>query len=611
MRTSRTAFMLLTIILASTLFTLVDVALAQVPGAPWQAIDDLGRKTVASKDAPDLRENKTVGLFYFLWMDPTTIIPQDKKNRAEGDVGPYDLNKIIETVDPAPTQKDELLGSNGEMHFWGEPLFGYYDSRDPWVVRRHIQLIADAGVDVLIFDTTNAVTYPHVYLPLCDLLLKMKSEGANVPQVTFMTNTRVDLCVPQLWEDFYSKEKYKPLFFQWEGKPFILANPDEVQDAFKDKFTFRSAYWPTNGNKNTHNEWQWVAGYPQNYSWSKDENTPEEVNVSTSQNLSRDANCDPVWMSMNTARGRSFVYGAEKQQDDPDLGLNFAQQWSRAYELDPPFVMVTGWNEWIAGRWYVPYRDPETKKVENIYAFVDQYNYEYSRDVEPNRSSKRVDAYYLQMVDGIRKYKGASKLTQRAPRMTIDINAGTEQWVDVQPTLRDYVNETAPRDFTGVGGAYYKNDSGRNDIAVVKTARDADNVYIYIETREPIAKDALNGLCVMLDADSDLATGWRGGDVVVGREYREDGNASVETYAAPADNDSQAWNTDAKTFDARWALDGNKLQLALPLALFQAGDGLNAATFKVLDNVPMESFADLYDQGDVAPESAFFYTVEY
>lgn len=586
-----------------------DVGL--VPGVPWNAIDDLGRKIANTKNAPELRKNRTVGLFYFLWMNPTTIIPQDKKNRPENDPAPYNIDTICKTIDPDPTQKDELLGSNGEMHFWGEPLFGYYDSRDPWVVRRHIQLIADAGVDVLIFDTTNAVTYPHVYLPLCDLLLKMREEGQTIPQVTFMTNTRVDLCVPQLWEDFYSKEQYKPLFFQWEGKPFLIANPKEVPDAFKDLFTFRSAYWPTNGNKITHDEWHWVAAYPQPYSWSKDKDTPEQVNVSTAQNLAQNKEAMPVWMSLGTARGRSFVWGAKKQKVDSDVGLNFAQQWTRAYELDPPFVMITGWNEWIAGRWYVPYHDSKTNTVTNIYAFVDQFNYEFSRDVEPNRASKYVDAYYLQMVDGIRKYKGVSATPQSAKWKSIDLTAGFEQWADVEPTLKDHINETIARNFDGVGGARYVNESGRNDLLYAKTTRDDQYVYVYVETREPIVPATPNGLCLMIDADRNLTTGWRGADLLIGREYREDGTTSAETYAKPKDKDSQAWSTKAKSFDVQWALDGNKIQFAIPVKLLKRGGNPKSLTFKILDNVPLNAPADLYDQGDVAPESSFFYAVEF
>ena len=32
------------------------------------AVDDLGRKTVTGKDAPEAREGKYVGIFYFLWL---------------------------------------------------------------------------------------------------------------------------------------------------------------------------------------------------------------------------------------------------------------------------------------------------------------------------------------------------------------------------------------------------------------------------------------------------------------------------------------------------------------------------------------------------------------
>ena len=54
-----------------------------------------------------------------------------------------------------------LWGPTALYHYWGEPLYGYYLSDDPWVLRRHAQLLADAGIDTLIFDTTNAATYPR------------------------------------------------------------------------------------------------------------------------------------------------------------------------------------------------------------------------------------------------------------------------------------------------------------------------------------------------------------------------------------------------------------------------------------------------------------------
>jgi hypothetical protein len=44
-------------------------------------------------------------------------------------------------------------------HHWGESLFGYYLTDDEGVLRKHAQMLADAGVDVVVFDVTNQITY--------------------------------------------------------------------------------------------------------------------------------------------------------------------------------------------------------------------------------------------------------------------------------------------------------------------------------------------------------------------------------------------------------------------------------------------------------------------
>ena len=46
-----------------------------------------------------------------------------------------------------------------ESIIFGEPLFGYYLASDEWVMRKHLQMLTDAGIDFTVFDTTNAVTY--------------------------------------------------------------------------------------------------------------------------------------------------------------------------------------------------------------------------------------------------------------------------------------------------------------------------------------------------------------------------------------------------------------------------------------------------------------------
>ena len=104
------------------------------------------------------------------------------------------------------------------------------------------------------------------------------------------------------------------------------------------------------------------------------------------------------------AMGRSWHNG--KQDDAPGavgLGLNFDEQWSRAMDIDPKFVFVTGWNEWIAGRYtrWSKYADADCHIPGGL--FVDQYTQEYSRDIEPMRGGHG-DNYYYQLAARVRQF---------------------------------------------------------------------------------------------------------------------------------------------------------------------------------------------------------------
>ena len=146
-------------------------------------------------------------------------------------------------------------------------------------------------------------------------------------------------------------------------------------------------------------------------------------------------------------------------------GDNFQEQWKRAFELDPPFVMVTGWNEWMAGRWVRP---------ENPLVFVDQYGEEFSRDIEPMKGGHG-DNYYWQLIANVRHYKGVPRVAEKLRRRKrLLLPAAFEQWRDVRPEFSGHIGETAPRDFDGAGGLHYTNLSGRNELAACKVARDAD-----------------------------------------------------------------------------------------------------------------------------------------
>src|SRR4051812_23606282 len=128
-----------------------------VPCTPWPATDALGRDVPVAGEVGQPRPDRFVGIFYFLWHSK-------RPGENVAGQGPRDISKILAQDSDALHHPDSpLWGGNGVAHYWGEPLYGYYLSTDPWVLRRHAQLLADAGIDTLIFDTTNAQSYPEVY----------------------------------------------------------------------------------------------------------------------------------------------------------------------------------------------------------------------------------------------------------------------------------------------------------------------------------------------------------------------------------------------------------------------------------------------------------------
>lgn len=557
--------------------------LAALPGVPWPATDGLGRSLPLADDVGEVRGDRFVGMFYFLWHSA----PAGKSPYWDG---PYDISKILSREPDALSKPDSpLWGPVGQYHYWGEPLFGYYRSDDPWILRRHAQFLADAGIDTLIFDTTNAHTYPEVYMTLCKVFRQIREEGGQTPHISFMVNTKAGETAEQLYHDLYQKGLYRELWFQWQGKPLLICDPAKARPKLQAFFTLRRAHWPFE-MVNTERAWHWEAAYPQPYGYVDDPQKPEQVNVSVAQNLRR-SDGKVTNMSEGNARGRSFHNGAfDNTPGAVNFGYNFQEQWQRALELAPPFVMITGWNEWIAGRWQRPGQP---------IVFVDQYDEEHSRDIEFARVG-HCDDYYWQMIANIRRYKGAPALPAAADANTIDIGIGFEQWKKVPAEFRDHVGETIPRDHAGVAGLHYSNRTGRNDLLSCKVAHDAGQLYFYLRTAAPIQPETRpEGLWLLIDADQKHETGWEGYDLLLGRSVDEDGKLSVEKHAK-----GWEWKQVAMV---PFRMQGSELQLALPRSLL-GSDAKTRIDFKWVDNCQAPGdILDFYVSGDVAPEGRFNY----
>jgi hypothetical protein len=544
----------------------------------------LGRKLPLAEEVGPVQSNRFVAIFYFLWHN-------QQGGKSPNWDGPYDIGRILAT-DPAALSKPDspLWGPIGMYHYWGEPLYGYYLNTDPWVLRRHAQLLADAGIDTLIFDTTNAQTYPEVYSALCAVFRKIREEGGRTPQLAFMVNTEAGKTAQRLYDDFYRPGLYPELWFQWQGKPLLICDPAAASPDLRRFFTLRAAHWPFTLT-NTPYAWHWEATFPQPYGYTDDPQQPEQVNVSVAQNLrARDGKVTN--MSAGDARGRSFHDGREDGAVGAvNYGYNFQEQWQRAFELKPPLVMVTGWNEWIAGRFGQP---------GGPLVFVDQFDEEFSRDIEPVKDA-HADNYYWQMIANIRRFKGASAVPHPSAPKSIDLDTGFDQWGDVVPEFHDHIGETAPRDFDGSAGVHYVNRSGRNDLVACKVARDERNLYFYVRTREPItSRQGSNWMWLLLDIDQNPTTGWAGYDFIVNRTIDTDGKACLE-------KNLRGWQWQ-RVAAVEFRCAGNQLHLAVPRAALGLAADAQAVSldFKWADHLQHPGdIMDFYVSGDVAPEGRF------
>ena len=558
------------------------------PGVPWPATDALGRSLPTPQEVGPSKADHFVGIFYFL---THTEGPRNGKSSE-----PLNIAKIMKE-DPDALKKPDspLWGKIAESHYWGEPLYGYYHSADPWVIRRHAQLLADAGVDVMIFDTTNAISYPEVYFEILKSFEDLRRQGGHTPQIAFMVNTEAGKTAQQIYDALYKPGRYRDLWFNWKGKPLMLCDPAEASPELKTFFTLRAAHWPFE-LVDTPYAWHWEATYPQPYGYTNDPKRPEEVNVSVAQNLRAD-NGKVTNMSEGFARGRSFHDGQQNiRPGSVNQGYNFQEQWKRVFQLDPPFVFITGWNEWVAGRFSAP-----GKPV----IFVDQFDEEFSRDIEPQNGGHG-DDYYYQMVANIRRYKGLPALPTPTAAVTINVAGGFDQWQNVGPVFHAEEGKAITRDFPGVSGLHYTNQTVRNDFESFKVARDDRNLYFYVRTRSPLTSVGDKAwMWLLIDADQNNKTGWNGYDFMVDRTRSADGKLWLL-------KNTGGWNWKRVTA-VSMRMEGNELQLAIPRSALGLSSNTNKTSFdfKWADNLQRPGdLMDFYLDGDVAPAGRFNYRYE-
>ena len=79
------------------------------------------------------------------------------------------------------------------------------------------------------------------------------------------------------------------------------------------------------------------------------------------------------------------------------------------------------------------------------FAFVDQYNAEFNRTIQPMKGGY-TDNYYMQMAQNIRRYKGVRPIPVNRGYKKIQVDGAFKDWDKVKVTYRDTRGDTAWRD---------------------------------------------------------------------------------------------------------------------------------------------------------------------
>lgn len=570
----------------------------------WVFTDGLDRTSSTNADVGDIKDEKYVGIFYSPWHGTFANsqyaynIQEILDKHPDIDINDYD---------------DERWGKGGAYHFWNEPIYGYYSCKDEWVIRRQAEMLAAAGVDTIICDNTNGTyTWADTMTKVLRGFNEARVCGVEAPKVVFalpfFAGDAALTQLRQLYDRFYAREEFDNCWFMLDGKPLVMMDPaalnprvDPTHQELLDHFTFRAGQPDYVAGQTKAQQWGWLSVYPQ-ATYTKNNKRGEDVEqitVGVAQNHDYKARVLTA-MNGNNVTGRTYTSkGYDTRENAKLYGANFAEQFEYALQVDPKFIFITGYNEWVA------IRHEEWSGIEN--AFADQFNDVNSRDIEPTKGALK-DHYYYQMVEYIRQYKGADAVPDASSPIKIDINGGYGQWAEVGPRYISYAGNTMDRAARGyldpATGAQlqYKDKSGRNDLYDFKVARDNENIYFMarcVENITPYTDEKWMQLYIDITATE---ASWETFDFILNKQ-----TPKSETVATLEKFTGNGFETEVAG-EVEYKVNGNVMMVKIPKSLLGITSNEFTINFKWTDNVQVQGdIMDFYVTGDVAPTGRFKY----
>lgn len=293
-----------------------------------------------------------------------------------------------------------------EFHYWAEPKDGYYClSERPDVLRQHAELLREAGIDFIVFDATNnefadarTPDSPRTIAAPFERLLITWSEIPGAPKVVPWAplTTQGNMLHWMLAR----LEQYPRLRFVYNGKPLALITENTTYATDNDRVASLEGQYTVRRMWSTilhPTDWSFLSQCQRGFRESQGRiacRQPVTVRNGAVEQVSIAAAYQETYMSFKETavpkfQGRTFVRQFETLARTPTA----------------PVAVISDWNEWMAQRICITAdRQPTAANCsatndhwsDGTKIFVDAYDSEYSRDIEPSKDSPR-DFYYRLM----------------------------------------------------------------------------------------------------------------------------------------------------------------------------------------------------------------------
>jgi hypothetical protein len=332
-----------------------------------------------------------IGVFYLLWHCPASSSPRYNPAGAI-----YDNSKILAGAG--------AWGPIHALHWWGKPDAGYYclaESDD--LLGQHAEMLRDAGIDFVFVDITNqpdqAGSGPMIIDPF-NAMMRVWSRVPGAPKIVPWVPITGNGDMVDYFDQMMTE--HPEMAFEYQGKPLLLAvgpKSDRGSAQFKHlqaRYTIRLMWGLLNADQLHSAEWSFLQPCVESF---KERGGDEECGQGVSYQSG-------VMEQIPVTAAYQLSYMSDTTSAVPKFhGKTLLRQLETAYQHpDVPIVTITGWNEWIAQRFCHDNQAASACDGNDNFAngnkvFVDQYDAEYNRDLEPGGGFG--DYYYRLMKHAI------------------------------------------------------------------------------------------------------------------------------------------------------------------------------------------------------------------